>query len=402
MTLSNRLTVYFLAALAVVLAAFSVALYMLAHAHLSKQLDERVATTMDTLIALAEIEPDGLDWEPELRRLPAHWEGDPPAWAIYDENGARVDGSHDPHQRLSDFAAHGSDSTRERHQVQWNGNDWRVARQTLVFPDSSAIRSRPGHERHQILVFVTAWPVNPVQTALRTLAWSLAGISMAIWLIAGLISRWLCRRALAPVTRMTEAVKGITADDLDERLPVPAARDELHDLASRFNELLARLQDSLERQRRFTGEASHQLQTPLTAMLGQMEVALRRERDPDEYRRVLNSAVAQAGATEDGSRDPGFDSEDRPRQRLGLHPRSRRVEEARHHRFPFDRGRHPEGTRPRSRPQNAARARGATSSSGIRKRCGPAISSPRKSGRSAGWSMCSCSSSSISARGGFT
>jgi hypothetical protein len=127
MTLSNRLTVFFLAALAVVLAAFSVTLYTLARSHLSEQLDERVATTMDTLVALAEIEPDGLDWEPELRRLPAHWEGDPPVWAIYDENGGRVDGSHDPARRLSEFAAPGPDSTRERYQFQWNGSDWRVA-----------------------------------------------------------------------------------------------------------------------------------------------------------------------------------------------------------------------------------------------------------------------------------
>ncbi len=295
MTLSNRLTVFFLAALALVLAAFSVTLYSLAHAHLSTQLDERVATTMDTLIALAEIEPDGLDWEPELRRLPAHWEGDPPLWAIYDENESRVDGSHDPIHRLSEFAARGPVSTRERQQVQWNGNDWRVARQTLVFPDSDAIRSRPGRERHQVLVFVTAWPVAPVQTALRTLAWSLTGISIVIWLMAGLISRWLCRRALAPVTRMTEAARTISPADFGERLPVPPVRDELHDLAVAFNDLLTRLQDSFERQRRFAGDASHQLRTPLTAMLGQMEVALRRDREPDEYRRVLNTSVAQAG-----------------------------------------------------------------------------------------------------------
>lgn len=295
MTLSNRLTVFFLAALAVVLVAFSATLYALAHTHLSKQLDERVATTMDTLVALAEIEPDGLDWEPELRRFPAHWEGDPPLWAIYDENGSRLDGSHDPINRLSEFAAPGLEPRRERHQVRWNGDEWRVARQTLVFPDSNAIRSRPGRERHQTLVFVTAWPEAPVGEALRALAGSLAGISAVIWLMSGLVGRWICRRALAPVARMTEAARTISPADLGERLPEPPVRDELHDLAVAFNDLLTRLQDSFERQRRFTGDASHQLRTPLTAMLGQMEVALRRDREPDEYRRVLHTSVAQAG-----------------------------------------------------------------------------------------------------------
>src|SRR5262249_34549685 len=55
------------------------------------------------------------------------------------------------------------------------------------------------------------------------------------------------------------------------------------------NGLLGRVQESFERQRRFTGDASHQLRTPLAALLGQVEVALRRERDGEEYRRVLGT-----------------------------------------------------------------------------------------------------------------
>lgn len=295
MTLTNRLTLFFLAAQVMVLAAFSVTLYVLARSHLYDQLDVRLSTTMDTLVALAEIEPDGLDWEPELRRLPAHWEGAPPVWAIYDEHDNRIDGSNSSVNDLTEFASLSPTHTREMHCVEWNGSDWRVARQILVFPESGAVRSRPGRERYQTLVFVTAWPVAPVQGELRTLAWGLAGVSVVVWLLSGLGSRWVCQRVLAPVSRMTKSAKRITAADLGERLPTPAARDELYDLAGSFNDLLARLQDSFERQRRFTGEASHQLRTPLTAMLGQMEVALRRDREPEEYRRVLTTAVAQAG-----------------------------------------------------------------------------------------------------------
>lgn len=294
MTLTNRLTLFFLAAQVAVLAAFSLTLYVLARGHLYDQLGARLSTTMDTLVALAEIEPDGLDWEPELRRLPPHWEGDPPVWAIFDETGTRVDGSHSPVNTLAEFASPGPTPVRETHRVEWSGSDWRVAKQTLVFPDPGAIRSRPGRERHRTLVFVTAWPVAPVQGELRTLAWGLAGLSAVVWLLSGLAARWVCRRALSPVSRMTEAAKRISADALGDRLPVSAARDELHELAGSFNDLLSRLQDAFERQRRFTGEASHQLRTPLTAMLGQMEVALRRDRDPVEYRRVLTTAVAQA------------------------------------------------------------------------------------------------------------
>jgi signal transduction histidine kinase len=65
-------------------------------------------------------------------------------------------------------------------------------------------------------------------------------------------------------------------------------------LGRAFNDLLDRLGESFERQRRFTGDASHQLRTPLAAMLGQIEVALRRERPPEEYRQILTLLRSQA------------------------------------------------------------------------------------------------------------
>ena len=78
------------------------------------------------------------------------------------------------------------------------------------------------------------------------------------------------------------------------RLPVSATGDELTELGHAFNDLLDRLQESFERQQRFTGDASHQLRTPLTIMLGQVEVALRRDRTSDEYRSALESVAVQS------------------------------------------------------------------------------------------------------------
>jgi signal transduction histidine kinase len=86
----------------------------------------------------------------------------------------------------------------------------------------------------------------------------------------------------------------MTAANLDHRLPPVLTGDELADLSRAFNALLGRVQETFERQRRFTAEASHQLRTPLTALLGQVEVALRRDRDADEYRRVLGTVHRQA------------------------------------------------------------------------------------------------------------
>ena len=88
--------------------------------------------------------------------------------------------------------------------------------------------------------------------------------------------------------------RNISAVDLSQRLPSAITNDELDDLGRAFNDLLDRLQISFQRQQRFTAEASHQLRTPLAAMLGQVDVALRRDRSADEYRRALQSVQRQA------------------------------------------------------------------------------------------------------------
>jgi signal transduction histidine kinase len=94
---------------------------------------------------------------------------------------------------------------------------------------------------------------------------------------------------------MAQATRTIHPAELRQRLPVPATGDELQNLGQAFNELLDRLQESFERQKQFTGNASHQLRTPLAIMLGQVEVALRRDRSAEEHRRVLVDVARQAG-----------------------------------------------------------------------------------------------------------
>jgi signal transduction histidine kinase len=93
---------------------------------------------------------------------------------------------------------------------------------------------------------------------------------------------------------MAQAAREMTAAGKEQRLPSPGTRDELEDLAGSFNGLLGRLHDALRRQRRFTGDASHQLRTPLTALISEVELARRRERSPDEYRAVLDRVHGDA------------------------------------------------------------------------------------------------------------
>ena len=133
--------------------------------------------------------------------------------------------------------------------------------------------------------------MTPVRNNLDELAWLLAGLTAGLWLTAALVGRWLCRRTLAPVSAMATAARDLSPADPGDRLAVRPTGDELEHLGRAFNGALDRLEEAFERQRRFTGDASHQLRTPLAAMLGQVEVALRRDRDVADYRVTLRSVA---------------------------------------------------------------------------------------------------------------
>ncbi|MGB7283006.1 MAG: ATP-binding protein [Candidatus Acidiferrum sp.] len=93
-------------------------------------------------------------------------------------------------------------------------------------------------------------------------------------LLAGTGGYFLARKNLAPVVAMGEHARRIGATNLHDRLPVLNANDELGQLATIFNDLLDRLDQSFERQRRFIADASHELRTPLAILRGEAEVAM--------------------------------------------------------------------------------------------------------------------------------
>ena len=110
---------------------------------------------------------------------------------------------------------------------------------------------------------------------------------------AGLGGYVLARGALAPVTRMAVRAQSITAARLNDRLPVDHPHDELGRLAVVFNQTLERLEQSFEQMQRFTGDVSHELRTPLTAIRTVGEVALRESRTPDAYRTTIGSMLEE-------------------------------------------------------------------------------------------------------------
>ncbi len=158
----------------------------------------------------------------------------------------------------------------------------------LPFRVASAHLSSHG----QIYRVTVAAPMGPAYEALDRFHRLLFVLLPGVIVLAGVGGYWISRRALAPVDQVTRAVQAITVQNLDQRLELPPADDELRRLASTFNHVLARLESAVADIVRFTADASHELRTPVSLIRTTAELALRHERAPEDYR----TALAEVGS----------------------------------------------------------------------------------------------------------
>jgi signal transduction histidine kinase len=115
----------------------------------------------------------------------------------------------------------------------------------------------------------------------------------AALILASIAGYWVATAALRPVEAMRVRAEEISTAAPDERLPVPATRDEVARLGETLNEMLVRLGDALEHERAFVADASHELRTPLAILRTELELALAEGRSPAELRAALASAAEE-------------------------------------------------------------------------------------------------------------
>jgi heavy metal sensor kinase len=115
-----------------------------------------------------------------------------------------------------------------------------------------------------------------------------------VLLLTALIGRFIARRALKPVAKITQTANDIgSGANLSQRIPVSEVKDEIGQLALTFNSMMDRLESSFTQMRQFSSDASHELRTPLTVLKGQSELALGKERKPEEYQEVISSNLEE-------------------------------------------------------------------------------------------------------------
>jgi heavy metal sensor kinase len=129
-----------------------------------------------------------------------------------------------------------------------------------------------------------------LQEVRRVFLWALPVVLLA----TGALGWLLARASLHPIHEINRTARRIGGSNLDEKIPTTGSGDELDQLAGTLNEMISRIRGSMERERRFTGNAAHQLLTPLTAIRNQIDVTLARARAPAEYLDALEGVRGEA------------------------------------------------------------------------------------------------------------
>jgi len=151
------------------------------------------------------------------------------------------------------------------------------------------IYNQPVYDNNQFVAIVqVAQSLDDVRDTLQKLLFTLLVSVPILVIVAGISGYFLAARALAPIDQITLTARRISAEDLSARLNISTTDDEVGRLTQTLNDMLARLDNSFQRERQFTNDASHELRTPLTAMQAILGMIREKRRTPEEYEQALD------------------------------------------------------------------------------------------------------------------
>ncbi len=276
-----RLTLWYAAALAVILIGFCLSLLLLTRQQLLARTDSALREELQELSLEVQLAKTAEEFQEHLQARFFHH--DIYDFLISDERATVLFAS----SGLTDAQAI-SLAPNDLHETwqfgtrsQINNQDYRVARTAVDGPRG----------RVAVQAMTPLKPLHDEMQALQMLMLVLLPLSISFALCVGY---FLAARALAPVEQIVRVAAAITISDLDRRIEVLNPHDELGHLATTLNSLIARLERAVDEIQRFTADASHELRTPLAILRSEAESALRKPRTPEEYERTLTVVVDEA------------------------------------------------------------------------------------------------------------
>jgi two-component system heavy metal sensor histidine kinase CusS len=157
---------------------------------------------------------------------------------------------------------------------------------------SPASGGEPPNEPHRF-IYTVALDITPEQNILRAYRNNLLLVLIVGSVISASAGTYVARQGIRPIQEISAAAHRITANALAERVGATAWPRELAGLAAEFDGMLQRLEDSFKRLSQFLADIAHELRTPINNLMGEAEIALRKERTPNEYARVIASSLEE-------------------------------------------------------------------------------------------------------------
>lgn len=291
-----RLTVWYTAVMACVLVVLAAGAYFVLRENSERRTDASIVEMAESFLATVSAELNGAAGSGGLKEgvaaaiLEHRFSGT--VFVVLDERGEAVGVSEErlPHSEPGDVTAESSRGVANHvlaeahpfHTIKVRGRAYRTyARHFSAGKSEGAL--------------VVLQSLHSQEEFLETAAQTFALVIPLAVLLAGAGGYFLAKRSLAPVVTMSAQAGRIGAENLDKRLEVKNSKDELGQLAQSFNDLLDRLDQSFERQRRFVADASHELRTPVAILFGEADVTLAQStRTTEEYRESLSILRGEA------------------------------------------------------------------------------------------------------------
>jgi heavy metal sensor kinase len=294
LTLRWRLTLLYTALMAFLLAVISVSVYAALRNNLYDNLNRELDRTLEQLQLksleqgfpiLSDFDPNGFSQVDQV--FDATLSRDAVSFGVPFRNASLL--RIDARIRLGDAAYEQLDRTENyRGETALTVGDLKLP----ILVQARYLRSVQTQLGAYPLVLYTARDMSGLRATLSDLRAILLLLSLAGLAAAAIGSYSVAAGALEPIRKVRDTAAEITGKSLNTRVPEPNTHDEVGDLARTLNGMLERLENSFETQKRFTADASHELRTPVTAILGHANFLLRRTNPTADQKESLDAIRA--------------------------------------------------------------------------------------------------------------